>query len=436
MSHDIYDFEAQLEGTIRLIENSDISDNNKKLLFKYRDHLLKKGKKKKNGKDKGLSKGRVAKLLKNARKIIIWHGKDFKAIPAAGKEKIEDEIDALEVKKGRHKGERISAWTWRDYKLALRGLLEIIGKRKLAESVNASVDIEDGGDKYRDIETKHPEDMLTEDDIIALIKGSLNPRDKALVAMAFDIGPRPHEIGRLTIKDVKITKEGGTVTIPDRSKTGRRCVPIVFSIPYVYLWLRSHPLKDDKSAPLWVGLDKRTFAKPMMYPAIRKAILSIARRANLEKRVHAYLFRHSSATHAAAHGSSEFQMDAFYGWTYGSKHPQTYIKMVGRDTKTAQDNRYGIKPKEEAPKSKLTPKKCPRCEWFNELDAENCFTCGSVLDIAEAIREEELERKRGVYDEVLNVIMEDEKIQDRIKQLKKESPEFIERAERLSEILG
>jgi ribosomal protein L40E len=264
--------------------------------------------------------------------------------------------------------------------------------------------------------------MITEDEMIALLKAALNPRDKAFISLAFDIGPRPHEIGRLTIKDVKITEEGGTVTLPDRSKTGRRYVPIVFSIPYLYMWLRVHPLKGNKNAPLWVGLDKRTFAKPMMYPAIRKAILSVAKRANLEKRVHAYLFRHSSATHAAAHGSTEFQMDMIFGWVYGSKHPKTYLHMVGRDTKGAQNNRYGVKTKEEAPKSKLAPKICPRCEWFNEFDAKKCFKCGSSLDKTYAL---ELERKKEVGEKALNELFQDDEVKDVIMKKLAEKPELI-----------
>jgi Zn-finger domain-containing protein len=100
MAHDIYDFDAQLKGVERLIENSDISESNKKLLFNFKKHLLKKGKKKRNGKEVALSKGRTVKILKNARKIVIWLGKDFKKITKAEKEKIEEKIDNLEVERG------------------------------------------------------------------------------------------------------------------------------------------------------------------------------------------------------------------------------------------------------------------------------------------------------------------------------------------------
>jgi integrase/recombinase XerD len=47
---------------------------------------------------------------------------------------------------------------------------------------------------------KLPEDMLKEEEVELMIKAALNKRDKAIIALLWDIGARIREIGDLRIK--------------------------------------------------------------------------------------------------------------------------------------------------------------------------------------------------------------------------------------------
>jgi len=60
----------------------------------------------------------------------------------------------------------------------------------------------------------------------------------------------------------------------------------------------THPAKNDPEAPLWIKRNKKG-VEPLDHASISKIIKRGAEKAEIKKRVHAHLFRHSRATFLA-----------------------------------------------------------------------------------------------------------------------------------------
>ena len=142
----------------------------------------------------------------------------------------EDEIRAYV---GSIERSALSDWTKHDYKVSLK---------KFYKWLN-------GGEeplKVRWIKTtlkKHdrklPEDMLKEEEVELMIDTALNKRDKAIIALLWDIGARIGEIGNLRVKDIKFDDIGISILV--NGKTGPRRVRAVWSVNYLKDWLKDHP---------------------------------------------------------------------------------------------------------------------------------------------------------------------------------------------------
>ena len=96
-----------------------------------------------------------------------------------------------------------------------------------------------------------PEELLIEEEVLALIKAAKSPRDKALIALMWDVGGRIGEIANIKIKNLTFDEYGMSVLL--NGKTGPRRVRAVWSIQYIMSWLEMHPDKKNNNAMLWVN---------------------------------------------------------------------------------------------------------------------------------------------------------------------------------------
>jgi len=232
----------------------------------------------------------------------------------------EDEIRAYV---GSIERSALSDWTKHDYKVSLK---------KFYKWLN-------GGEeplKVRWIKTtlkKHdrklPEDMLKEEEVELMIDTALNKRDKAIIALLWDIGARIGEIGNLRVKDIKFDDIGISILV--NGKTGPRRVRAVWSVNYLKDWLKDHPNQKNPEAPLWFNFAKKTEKlEAMQYGAIRMQLNKISKKAGISKKIHPHLFRHSRCTHMASY-LTEAQMNVYFGWVQGSDMPSIYVHLSGRD---------------------------------------------------------------------------------------------------------
>jgi integrase len=178
----------------------------------------------------------------------------------------------------------------------------------------------------------------------------------------------------LRIKDINFDEYSAYIIVPE-GKTGSRRVRLISSIHYLKNLIENHP-KPDRDSQLFVTLDKN--ALPLKYGAVNTLLTKLTRAAEIKKRVHAHLFRHTAATRAAGF-MTEADMKIHFGWNAGSDSPTVYIHRSGEQVDNKMLNHYGLKKISE--QGKETHIKCPKCTTLNPQTAKFCLNCSCVLDI-------------------------------------------------------
>ena len=231
---------------------------------------------------------------------------------------------------------------------------------------------------------KLPEDMLTEDDVKALINACLNPRDRCMIALLFDGGIRAGEFLRLKIKDLVFSKDNVCyITIKKGKNDAERRVPLVFSVPYLTTYVNEMRANAQQEDPLFVKFDchRNITNKAFDYPDLRKLLGDLRHRAQLKKHFTAHTFRHSRASFYA-NKLTESQLKAFFGWSGGSRMVATYVHLSGRDVDNAVLLANGIiNEKGERTMPKLVSRICLKCGKTCEATATICQNCNTPLDI-------------------------------------------------------
>ncbi|MFH0970721.1 MAG: tyrosine-type recombinase/integrase [Candidatus Diapherotrites archaeon] len=268
------------------------------------------------------------------------------------------------------------------------------------------------GDEIR----KLPKDMLSTQEVRRMIEASPNPRDKAIVAVLYESACRSGEFLEMKVGDVKFDQYGATVVVS--GKTGDRRIRLVDSVPDLQVWMNSHPLRDDDTAPVWTAIGIRakreyesrgpnsrlTYYRKPLYPrGLNHRLNQIAKWAGIQKNIYPHLFRHSRLTELAKKGFREAELKIMAGWTELSKSPATYIHLSGADVEEKILQMNGVlKEDEMRPDINLKPIKCPRCTEKNPATAKFCYKCSMVLDTKTAV---ELETVREQDDQAVQTMM-------------------------------
>ncbi len=372
-----------LKAAVRAVEKDGrLSSRNKELILKFRDELM----------AEGLSEFRVIKYLRHLRKLGILLNKDFDKATLEDIKRLMAEIESSGLKE----------WSKHDYKVALKRFYRWLyglppGKDpEITEWIRTT--IKNGGRKL-------PEDLLTQEEVKAMVEATPHTRDKALIAVLWDAGLRIGEAGNLKIKNVVFDDYGAMLVV--HGKTGYRRVRVVWAVPYLMDWLEQHPLRGDPEAPLFVRIWGGKYS-PMTYYNMRKQIKMAAEKAGIKKKIHPHIFRHSRATYLAKH-LTEAQMKEFFGWTQSSDMAAIYVHLSGRDVDDAILKLHGLK--KDAEEEKPKPRKCPRCKHINPESAHFCIKCGAVLSLEAAIKQElimsEVSRKEKLIQEIKELVYQE-----------------------------
>lgn len=285
--------------------------------------------------------------------------------------------------------------TNKDYRIAIR----MFGKRLAEDGV--TVDMTDDypasvewipTTTSRDYDPEpDPGEMLDwEADVRPMIEACLNARDKALIATAWDAGPRSGELQALTVGDVSDHKHGLQITVD--GKTGQRSVPLITSVPYVNKWLDAHPRRGERGAPLWCSL---TSGEALSYQMFRKIPREAAGRAGVDKPVTLTNFRKSSASHLASQGVNQAVLEDHHGWTRGSKAAARYIAVFGEASDREIARAHGVDVESEEPEP-TAGVECPRCGRVTPREDAFCAWCHQALEpgaVAEIEREQDQVRR-------------------------------------------
>lgn len=239
-------------------------------------------------------------------------------------------------------------------------------------------------------------ELWDQDDILLITRYESFKRNKAILALLWDLDARPHEITLLKIKHISIRERYGEGEIPHEAKTGGGPILLTCSFPYVRDWLNEHPFKNEPDAQLICNLITGGPIKPealwKMMKQLRERIIRLLENgsiANLKereklcqlvknKRWNPYCIRHSAIT-ADSDFLPEYALKKKVRWSMNSKQGSRYIKRrMGNDLKQKILIHNGIVPPQEIERkpSVLT---CPRCNLINAAENKYCSACAYPL---------------------------------------------------------
>ena len=284
--------------------------------------------------------------------------------------------------------------TNRDYRVALRMFGEHAtegdGKPPSIEQISASTPR-----NYKPM--PDPARMLWwGEHIQAMLDTAHSSRDKAAIAVSWDLGARPGEFKDLTLGDVTDSKYGMRITVD--GKMGRRSPLIIPSIPYLNRWLADHPARGTPDAPLWSKLNSperpsdQMLLKMIRRPARRAAITHT----NIDYR----RMRKSSASYLASQNVNQAHLEDHKGWVRGSDEAARYIAVFGEanDREIARAHGMDVSASDPEPIGPLT---CPRCDRETPRERSACMWCGQILDVkaAETVREQDDDLRQSIASE-------------------------------------
>jgi site-specific recombinase XerD len=364
---DVHDYSRRLElATARLKKNKRASLHNRFKIFRFLDHLESRG--------VTLSR-RIRYLIDLTRLADMFNAKNFEDASKQDIERIILEHGRLNLSDATKTGFRVA--TKRFYRwLKDPNDLEYPPEVKWIKTTT------------KNGHNMLPEDLLTEEEVMALVAAAERPRDKALVAMIYDSGGRIGELLTLQRRNVTFDEHGAVIVVD--GKTGQRRERLILSVPFLAEWMEAHPQKLPE-APLWVHSRQGCHQDgivPMDYYSARKLLLRLKAKAKLKKAVNPHAFRHARATHLAKL-LTEAQMKQMFGWTQDSKMAARYVHLSGRDVDDALLRAHGLQPRVEEETPKLTVVKCVRCGLQNSTIHKLCSRCGMPLDLKTALEMKE-----------------------------------------------
>lgn len=293
-------------------------------------------------------------------------------------------------------------YTKRDYKIVLRRFFKWFVYR---EDWSSKIEYPDMVSwirpalKRKDRCRVKASDLLTPDETSRMIEAAQNPRNRAFVAILYELGARISEVGTMHVGDV--TRDEHSLLLDVEGRTGKRTVRLVLFASHLVTWLNLHPARNNPRMPLWPALRPGTYLAPLRYRELNAMTKDAASRAGITKRIYPHLFRHSRSTHLLATGMmNEAQAKVFFGWVPDSGMLSTYAHLIAKDANDAVLRMYGIEKKGQG--DDLRARGCGMCRTPNTQTAAFCYRCGYALSLQGA--EEAHERTRVSEDRMMRFL--------------------------------
>jgi len=375
---DIHNYERQLKSAERIVNESNLRQKNKEVIFQFRDFCIL----------KGYSVPRILKYFEILRVFAKQINKDF---DKATKQDVEKYVLELHSKP-------LSPWTKLTHRAILKRFYKWINGDKVypecVEWVCSNI-------KRSEKKMLSNSELLTEKEVKKLIETSDNLRDKAFVSTLYESGCRVGELASLQMKNVSFDTKGLVMTV--EGKTGSRKIRLVASSGLLASWINVHPLNKDIEAPLWVNIGTTNKNKMMNYSGIRMMLKKLFERAEIKKKFNPHLFRHSRATLMANH-LTEFQMNQYFGWIQGSDMPSTYVHLTGKNLDGAILSMNGIEEPVEKKESTMKPLICSRCNKLNSIGDLYCSICTAPLTKEKIIEQQANVENEEMTERILTAI--------------------------------
>lgn len=398
---DIHDYAGRLRREREMLQESELSDEDKGLIRGYGQALFL----------AGVSPPRIEKETATLR---LFAERMRVPLKSASVEDLKRAIGDIRA------DPKYSVWTKADYGAIVKKFYHWLehGDKWRAQETKRQFPMRVawivGTVKKREQPRLQRADMLTEDEARKLIDAADSPRDKALLAVLWDTGARIGEIGNLRVGNVTFSTEGTYIDMT--GKTGQRTPFVVECTRFLLSWLSIHPQRDDPQSPLWVSSNngKWILGSPMTYNALVKVVERSFVRANNKKGFNPHLFRHSRATWCATNGWTHLEMCKFFGWAPDSNMPAYYTSLVNEDVHARMRKCYGLDNKQDDAVQRRTPVRCHRCDSTNGPEQRFCYRCGMALTQKAHF---EAEASRETIDKRLNELIDNPEVKRQLIEL-------------------
>jgi integrase/recombinase XerD len=241
-------------------------------------------------------------------------------------------------------------------------------------------------------------ELWERDELLFIIRYEPFKRNKAALALFWDLDARNHEVTLLKIKHIRLREKYGEGEIPHQAKTGSGPILLTCSFPYVRDWLNEHPFRNQPEARLicnlLTGAPVKAEAMWTMMKQLRYRIMRLSEsgsitdneeRETLEyllktKKWNPYCIRHSAIT-SDSDFLPEYALKKKVRWSMNSKQGSRYIKRrMGNDLKNQILVHNGIITEEAAVmQRKPSVLTCPRCSLVNAIENKYCSKCSYPL---------------------------------------------------------
>lgn len=284
--------------------------------------------------------------------------------------------------------------TNKDYRTAFRTFGDLVTD---GEGPPPSIEWVPGGYPSNYDPAPQPEKMYRWDDhVVPMLEACHNDRDRALIALAWDLGPRPSELFDLTLNRFSDHKYGMKVTLYG-GKRGTRSPLIHPSIPYVTDWLENHPAPEGSDSPLWVGVGSDSL-ESVSNNRIRDVLKERARAADMSQpsTPTPSRFRKSSASYLASQSDvSQPDLEDHHGWQRGSPVAGRYVAVFGDAHDRSIAAAHGMDVEADSPEPK-GPVPCVRCGELTPRHKDSCIKCGAPMSREAAMRAEKAQEERSM----------------------------------------
>lgn len=196
-----------------------------------------------------------------------------------------------------------------------------------------------------DYHTETETDLLSKDDIAALVRACNNNRDRAMIYVLYETGARAGEFCRITWADISIQPGMVKVRIDDEKLRQERIAYVIEGSQYLI------SLKNETGGNGFVFSAR---GREFTYTYLQALLNRIAIKANIGKRVHLHLFRKSRISHMVDDGYSDGLIREMFWGNQQTAMYKTYVKKSAK----ASEKEMMIKAGLVAPEGKAAPIRC------------------------------------------------------------------------------
>lgn len=230
---------------------------------------------------------------------------------------------------------------------------------------------------------KTEDSILTEEEVLKLIKTPRSIRYRTLLGVLYEGGFRIQEIAQMKWSDVRFSEWGARIRTAGKTEK-ERTIPIIMYKNTLANWKSEHP---DPSPDNFVFLNDHN--RPLKYQSVLKTVSKFAKEAGIDKKITLHIFRHSRVTHCLQRGMQETILKETFWGNPTTDMLKVYSHLTPADAESEFARMAGVElPGDHVNDGVMKPTQCGQCHFINPPGARFCGRCGVGLT-AEIIKSTE-----------------------------------------------